>query len=196
MPPTLPPIAPANPQPFALHIFLPQLLSMGNGGCLCWHPWYRAASTDRKGEVALGHLRGHWPRACNWREQIGRLKPKVVMAPSAGQQHVTWRLWWLHLFFLLHHCITTFSYFSNGVMDWKMLFLSHLKHDKTSLVLTGSATAVRKARCLLLHYKHRATLCRSAGPLQTTCHFRDQNRQCCPNTSYQDSREINLSKVF
>lgn len=191
-----PSIAPAHPQSFGLCVFLQQLPSTGNHGYLCQHPWYRAANTDLKGEVAPGHLRDHWRSACNWREQIARPNLKAVMTPSAGQWHVTWGLQWLHPFFLPHHCITTFLYFSSDLMDWKMLFLSHLKCDKTSPILTGCAAVVRKAQGLLLHCEHRATLCHSAGPFQTTARFRDQNRQHSACTSCQHSREINISKVF
>lgn len=37
--------------------------------------------SERQG--APGHLRGHWPSAWNWKEQIARPNPKAVIAPSA-----------------------------------------------------------------------------------------------------------------
>lgn len=87
-------------------------------------------------EVALGHLRGQWPSTCYWREQIAVPNPKVAMAPQWGVSSVL----------PPHHCITTFFCVLNGLIDWKMLFLSHLKCDKKSLVVTGCATLWRKHR--------------------------------------------------
>lgn len=78
-------------------------------------------------------------------------------------------------------------------MDYKMLFLSYLKRDKTSLVLTGCATAVRKAQGLLLRCEHRAALSHSAEPFQTAALFGHRNWQHSTSTSYQDSTGINLS---
>lgn len=88
--------------------------------------------------------------------------------PWQGSKHVSWGLQWLPLFFLPYHCVTASLYFSNGHMNWKMLFLWLLKRGKTSLIVTGCATSVRKARGLLRAQGNAALLSRTLsdnGPL-------------------------------
>lgn len=78
-----PSIAPAHPQPFAL-TFFPLAAAVHWEPCLplsvsllqSYQYW-----SERQG--APGHLRGHWPSACNWKELIARPNPKAVIVPSA-----------------------------------------------------------------------------------------------------------------
>lgn len=127
-------------------------------------------------EVALGHSRGHWPSTCYWREQTAAPNLKVAMAPQ-------WGSCMLPLFFLPHHCITTFFCVLNGLIDWKMLFLSHLKCDVTH--------CDRLCDCCEESTGSGSPLCHSAGLFQTLTCFLDRNQQHFTGTSYRDSREMN-----